>query len=68
GDHRYTPFIEAYTGEEFREVVAWVTELVDTYGERYPGYQNAMKSAFLQSARLEYTFWESCYTRETWDV
>lgn len=68
GDHRYTPFIEAYTGEEFREVVAWVTDLVDTYAERYPGYQDAMESAFLQSARLEYAFWESCYTRETWDV
>ena len=67
-EHRYTPFIEKYTSEEFREAVAWMREFVDRCGERYPGEHGAMREAFLTSARLEYQFWEMAYTRETWDV
>ena len=68
GVHRYTPFIEKYTGDEFREAVAWMREFVDRCGERYPGEREAMREAFLRSARLEHAFWEMAYTRETWDV
>ncbi|ELZ47312.1 transcriptional activator, TenA family protein [Halorubrum coriense DSM 10284] len=66
--HRYTPFIEKYTSDAFRETVAWMRDLVDRYGEAYPGERDAMRAAFLRSARLEHAFWEMCYTRETWDV
>jgi len=67
-DHRFTPWIETYTSDEFREVVAWMRDLVDRCGERYPGHRDAMREAFLTSARLEYAFWEMAYTREGWDV
>jgi len=67
-DHRYTPFIEKYTGEEFREAVAWMREFVDRCGERYPGEHDAMREAFLTSARLEHAFWEMAYTGERWEV
>ncbi|ELZ40005.1 transcriptional activator, TenA family protein [Halorubrum californiense DSM 19288] len=67
-DHRYTPFIEKYTSDAFRETVGWMRDLVDRYGEAYPGERDAMRAAFLRSARLEHAFWEMCYARETWEV
>ncbi|WP_323172252.1 thiaminase II [Natrialba sp. PRR66] len=67
-EHRYTPFIEMYTGEEFREATAWCREFVDRCGERYPGEREAMREAFLTSAKLEYRFWEMAYTREGWEL
>ncbi|VTT87846.1 Thiaminase II [Halorubrum sp. DM2] len=68
GEHRYTPFIEKYTSDAFRETVAWMRELVDRYGEAYPGERDAMRAAFLRSARLEHAFWGMCYDREEWSV
>ena len=67
-EHRYTPFIELYTGEEFREATAWCREFVDECGERYPGEHEAMREAFRTSAKLEYRFWEMAYTLEGWDL
>jgi len=67
-EHRYTPFIEKYTGAEFRETVAWMRDLVDRYGEKHPGERDAMRAAFLRSARLEHAFWEMCYSQEGWSV
>ncbi|MDV7348308.1 thiaminase II [Halorubrum distributum] len=66
--HQYTPFIEKYTSDEFRETVGWMRGLVDRYGEAYPGERDAMREAFLRSARLEHAFWEMCYTEEEWSV
>jgi thiaminase/transcriptional activator TenA len=68
GDHRYTPWIDTYTGAEFREVVGTMREFVDRCGERYPGEHDAMVEAFLTSARLELRFWEMAYTQEEWSV
>ncbi len=66
GEHRYTPWIELYTSDEFREAVAWMTDLVDDQAEAHPGYHDEMEQAFLTSARLELAFWEMCYSREGW--
>ncbi len=68
GEHRYTPFIEKYTSDEFREAVEWMRTFVDQCGERYPGEHEAMEEAFLTCARLEHQFWEMAYTREEWDL
>ncbi len=65
-DHRYTPWIEMYTSDEFRDVVRLMRDFVDRCGEQYPGEHDAMREAFLTSARLEYQFWEMAYTREEW--
>ncbi len=67
-DHQYTPFIEMYTSDEFREATDWCREFVDRCGERYPGEHDAMEKAFLTSAKLEYWFWEMAYTQEGWEL
>jgi len=67
-EHRYTPWIETYTSDEFRDVVGVMRDFVDQCGERYPGEHEAMREAFLTSARLEYRFWEMAYTQEDWGV
>jgi len=66
--HAYTPFIEAYTSEAFREDVAWGRAFVDDCWEQYPGEREAMEQAFLTSAKLEYRFWEMAYTEEDWGL
>lgn len=66
GEHRYTPFIETYTSDAFREEVAALRDLVDDCAERWPGERDAMREAFLTSARLELAFWEMAYTEEGW--
>jgi thiaminase/transcriptional activator TenA len=68
GEHRYTPWIDTYTSEAFREVVGLLRGMVDRYGEAYPGERDAMREAFLTSARLEYRFWEMAYSREGWGI
>ena len=67
-DHRYTPFIEKYTSDAFRETVAWMRAFVDESADRYPGERDAMRAAFTRSARLEAAFWEMAYTQEEWPV
>ncbi len=66
--HEYTPFIEMYTGDEFREATGWCREFVDRMGECYPGEHDAMREAFLTSAKLEHQFWEMAYTQEGWNL
>jgi thiaminase/transcriptional activator TenA len=66
GEHRYTPFIEKYTSEEFRESVAWMRELVDRCAEANPSLRDEMEAAFRRCARLEHAFWEMAYTEESW--
>ncbi len=67
-EHQYTPFIEKYTSDTFVEAVEWMTDFVDRMGQRYPGERDAMREAFVMSARLEHQFWEMCYTQESWPV
>lgn len=67
GEHRYTPFVEKYTSEPFREAVARMGEFVDDCAEQWPGERDAMREAFLTSARLEHAFWEMAYTQEGWE-
>ena len=68
GEHRYTPWIEMYTSDEFREAVALLRDFVNRCGKQYPGEHEAMETAFLRSARLEYEFWEMAYSEEGWGV
>ncbi len=67
-DHRYTPWIETYTSDEFRDVVGLMRDFVDRCGEQYPGEHEAMYDAFLTSARLEYRFWDAAWRQEEWSV
>ncbi|MFB6136413.1 MAG: thiaminase II [Halobacteriaceae archaeon] len=66
GEHRYTPFVEKYTGEAFRESVAWMRAFVDRCADERPSLRDEMEAAFLTSANLEHAFWEMAYAREGW--
>ncbi|MFB6072090.1 MAG: thiaminase II [Halobacterium sp.] len=66
--HRYTPFLEKYTSDAFRETVAWMRDLVDRLADDNPGARDRMRAAFHRSARLEHDFWEMAYTQESWAV
>ena len=66
GEHRYTPFIEKYTGDAFRESVAWMGEFVDRCAEEYPSLRGEMEDAFYRCAELEHAFWEMAYAEESW--
>ncbi len=68
GTHRYTPFIEKFTSDQFAGAVGRMRELVDRCGEDYPGQRTAMREAFLTAARLEHAFWEMAYTEQGWGV
>ena len=68
GEHRYTPFVETYTSDAFRETVAWMRDVVDRLADDYPGSRDRMRDAFHRSARLEHDFWEMAYTQEAWAV
>jgi len=68
GRHRYTPFVDKFTSQEFVEAVDRMRELVDRCGAAYPGEHHAMREAFLTAARLEHAFWEMAYTTEEWGV
>ncbi|ESP89933.1 thiaminase II [Candidatus Halobonum tyrrellensis] len=65
-EHRYTPFVEKYTGDAFRESVAWMGEFVDRCADRHPSLHEEMEAAFLRCAELEHAFWEMAYTEESW--
>ena len=67
-DHRYTPFIDMYTSDEFRAEVDWCREFVDDCWDAAPGAHEAMEAAFLTSAKLEYRFWEMAYIQEEWEI
>ncbi len=66
GEQPYTPFIEKYTSDEFRESVAWMRGFVNRCAEQHPGERDAMREAFLTSTRLETAFWGMAYEQETW--
>ena len=67
-EHQYTPWIEMYTSDEFCDVVGLMREFVDQCGKQYPGAHDAMRDAFMTSARLEGQFWEMAYTQEGWGL
>ncbi len=66
--HEYTPFIELYTSDEFREEVGWCRQFVDRCWADSPGEHEAMKQTFRTSAKLEYRFWEMAYTQQGWGL
>ena len=68
GDHRYMPFIELYTSDEFRAEVDWCRGFVDRCWDAFPGDHEAMEAAFRTSAKLEHRFWEMAYTQEGWEL
>lgn len=68
GEHRYTPWIDLYTSETFHEVVDQARSFVDRMAERNPGEREAMREAFMTSARWEYEFWTMAYRQEAWSI
>ena len=65
----YDAWFEGYASGLLAESTAAWRELVDEFGDRQgPAGQEAMRRAFMVSARYEYMFWTMAYSRETWPV
>ena len=66
GEHRYTPFIQKYTSDEFRESAAWMRELVGRCAEYNLSLREEIETAFRRSTRLEHAFWKMAHTEKSW--
>lgn len=65
----YARWIRTYTSPEYRELAAWVRELLDRLGEdASPSERERMRRHFLASSRFELAFWEMSWRMETWPV
>jgi len=68
-DNPYQAWIDTYAGEEFHDAVKEVIRVTDqAAATASPGTVRAMHRAFEASTQLEYLFWHSAYTLETWPV
>ena len=64
-DPRYAEWIDAYSGEEFLELVGWCRDLIDGLAaDAGPADRERMQDAFLTSSRWELAFWEMSWQRE----
>ncbi len=63
----YARWIQQYSGEAFAASAARAIALVDSVAQQAPKHElEAMRRAFVLSARLEWMFWESAYRLESW--
>jgi len=69
-DHeRYAAWIEMYAGEEFTELTAWCTDLLDDVAaEATDCERGRYRDLFRTSARYEYRFWDAAWRQEEWGV
>lgn len=68
-DDRYADWIEMYAGEEFTELTAWCTDLLDDVARgRTEAERERLTDLFRTSARYEYRFWDAAWRQEEWTV
>ncbi len=65
----YRAWIDTYAGEEYAATVAEVAELVDRAAQgQTPTVRDQMMKAYLKASELEWMFWDSAWSLETWPV
>ncbi|NJO01238.1 MAG: thiaminase II [Bacteroidia bacterium] len=65
----YQEWIDTYSGEAFLESVDKMLRITNRLAEQSSLVsREAMRQAFICSARLEYMFWDSAYQQENWAV
>jgi thiaminase/transcriptional activator TenA len=68
-DDRYAEWIETYAGEEFTELTAWCTDLMEEVAEgASDAERDRYRRLFRTSARYEYRFWDAAWREEEWSV
>ncbi|MCS6954205.1 MAG: hypothetical protein RMK57_04450 [Bryobacterales bacterium] len=69
GQSPWQPFIERWSGEEFRQWVDWLEITVDELAEEVsPSLRSRMTDIFWLTAHYELRFWEMAYRGETWAI
>eukprot|EP00288_Rhodomonas_lens_P020273 CAMPEP_0177692154 /NCGR_PEP_ID=MMETSP0484_2-20121128/1698_1 /TAXON_ID=354590 /ORGANISM="Rhodomonas lens, Strain RHODO" /LENGTH=307 /DNA_ID=CAMNT_0019202845 /DNA_START=30 /DNA_END=954 /DNA_ORIENTATION=- len=67
--HPFKDWIETYGGEDFEKATNKTAEIADSFAEKAsPAVRREMETAFLQAVRLEWMFWDSPYTGQSWPV
>lgn len=67
--NRYQDWIDTYAGEEFSETVDRAIELTERAAEAAgDDERERMRRVFIESAKLEWMFWDSAYRLESWPV
>lgn len=65
----WQPFIERWSGEEFRQWVDWLEITLDELAEEAsPSLRARMTEIFWLTAQYELRFWDMAYRGETWPV
>lgn len=64
-DNPYQPWLDTYTGDEFREQVRQILQLIEE-AAIHSNYRmrDDMKTMYMQSCRMEIRFWNACYKNE----
>lgn len=66
-DNPYQAWIDTYAGEEFNQSVERAIEITDEVAENETDqHLKQMEEAFVYSTVLEWMFWDSAYSRESW--
>lgn len=67
--NRYQDWIDTYAGEEFSATVDRAIELTERAAEAAgEDERERMRRVFIESAQLEWMFWDSAYRLEAWPV
>jgi thiaminase/transcriptional activator TenA len=65
----WQPFIERWSGEDFKQWVGWIEATLDELAEEAsPSLRAGMLEIFCLTARYELRFWEMAYRGEVWEA
>ena len=65
----YQNWINTYASEDFANAVLNAIEITNRHAEKAPEeVLNKMDLAFIKTSKLEWMFWDSAYTKETWKI
>lgn len=65
----YQAWIDTYAGEEFAASVAKAIEITNKYAKTAsPENLKLMEEVFMKTSKLEWMFWDSAYTQESWKL
>jgi thiaminase/transcriptional activator TenA len=65
----YQNWINTYASEDFANAVLNAIEITNRHAEKAPEeVLSKMDLAFIKTSKLEWMFWDSAYTKETWKI
>lgn len=68
-ENPYQSWIDTYGGEDFAASVTKAIAITDVMAmNTTPAIQQKMTRAFVKASQLEWMFWDSAYTQESWKI